>query len=200
MKLERPLGNYDTQLNDLFKEYNPNPTLLKQIKEVQDYYDLSYEKAKSKKTMKAIADSYGTFIDKLALVQQGDLSREEMINTINEANYSRKISILIHNLIKACELIFWIAASVSLYASIFAIALPVLVVQPPLGIAITVAIGGLILKAAASCIQSLTEFRGFGRHDTEYSHEVSLVSFFPLKGTKEQVTAVASEESICIPA
>ena len=73
---------------------------------------------------------------------------------------------------------FWASTALALYASVYLIALPMLIVQPVLGIAMGITIGGFFLKSAINCVSCCTEFKGFGRHSAEYEHERMLFKFF----------------------
>ncbi|KTD71060.1 hypothetical protein Lste_0384 [Legionella steelei] len=180
-KFEPRLSNCDKELQKIFDGLQVDGKLQWQIDQVKDYYNLSYTKAVSEKRITEILISYELFIARLKQVKNGVIKPKELIDETGSACESRKISILFHNLTKACELMFYAATAFSLYAGIFGIALPVLIVQPVLGVAVGITIVGGLLAAAYKALSCFTEFRSFSRHDAEYTNEVSLISFFKPK-------------------
>ena len=177
-KLEKRLNDCDNKLSALFTKHPENEALQRQVKAVQHYYNLSYAKAKKDKTITKIINSYELYVQQLKMVKNNPLVSGKILKTINNANDARKIAVIFFDLAKAAESLFWVATGISLYASVFVIAIPMLIVQTPLGIALSIVIAGLLIKAVANCIQCMSEFRSYKRHQTEYVHEVNLLSFF----------------------
>ncbi|PWY55160.1 hypothetical protein DGG96_13345 [Legionella qingyii] len=194
-KLELRLSACDSKLHALFAKAQIGEKLQQQVNAVQDYYNLSYTKATTAKKVEEIAASYELFIDQLSKLKKGELTPKAASERIASACESRKIGVLFHNLAKACELMFYAATAFSLYAGIFGIALPVLIVQPVLGVAVGITIVGAMLSAIYKAGTCLTEFRSLSRHDAEYTNELSLVSFFkPKHQEKENVDRIEDEE------
>ena len=194
-KFEKRLRAYDEKLHALFANAEIDQKIQSQIKAVKKYYNLSYTKATSAKKVEEIVSSYGLFVDQLTKVKSGELNPKAASEQIGSACESRKIGVLFHNLAKACELMFYAATAFSLYAGIFGIALPVLIVQPVLGVAVGITIVGAMLGAIHKAGTCLTEFRSLSRHDTEYTNEISLVSFFkPVNKEKEILNSIEDNE------
>ncbi|KTD40383.1 DUF5638 domain-containing protein [Legionella parisiensis] len=197
-KLERRLSACDKALNALFADQLFSEKIQQQIKAVQDYYNLSYTKTNSAKKAEEIAASYELFLDQLTRVKHRQLNIKEASEKISNSCESRKIGVLFHNLAKACEVMFYAATAFSLYAGIFGIALPVLIVQPALGVAVGITIVGAMIAAAYKALSCFTEFKSFSRHDTEYTNELSLVSFFKpmLQPIKEEDLQQSKEDEL----
>ncbi|MCE0724566.1 MULTISPECIES: DUF5638 domain-containing protein [Legionella] len=195
-KLELRLNACDEALQTLFADQDVGEKIRKQITAVQEYYNLSYTKTNSAKSAEKIAASYELFLDQLAKVKYKQLNTKEASEKISNSCESRKIGVLFHNLGKALELMFYAATAFSLYAGIFGIALPVLIVQPVLGIAVGITIVGAMIAAAYKALSCFTEFKSFSRHDTEYTNELSLVSFFKpvLQPMKEELQLSEEDE------
>lgn len=177
-KLEKRLSDCDNKLTELFKGQEENLLIQQHLAKVKKYYNLSYEKAEQDKTIETLVKSYEFYVQQLSEVKDGTITRDTMLESINYANDSRKLAVIYADLAKACELMFWVATGVTLYASIYLFALPMLLIQPVLGIATSITIGMLLIKTAANAIQCLSEFRSFGRHNEEYVSERTLLSFF----------------------
>ncbi|WP_454784340.1 DUF5638 domain-containing protein [Legionella sp. WA2024007413] len=192
-KLERRLKACNKKLRALFADVE-DVKLQHQVNAVNDYYNLSYTKATSAQRVEQIAASYESFVDRLTNVKNGELNPKEAAEQVGSACESRKIGVLFHNLAKACEFMFYAATAFSLYAGIFGIALPVLIVQPVLGVAVGITIVGAMLGAIYKAGNCLTELRSLSRHDTEYTNEISLVSFFKPKHQEKALYQTEKEE------
>jgi hypothetical protein len=193
-ELEHRLKKCKDDLKSLFDEHEKSHLMQKRIKAVDDYYTLSYAKASTANTVEQIARSYEAFVGNLAKVKSGEINPEQALNQISGSNGTRKRDVVFHDLAKACESVFWAATAFSLYAAIWGIALPVLVVQPVLGVAIAITIVGAMLKAAHKSLSCLGEMRAFGRHGDEYDNEASLVSFFKPERRHHQEELVLDEQ------
>ncbi|HBD7397745.1 DUF5638 domain-containing protein [Legionella longbeachae] len=193
--LEQRLSTCDDQLSALFiTEKELDDKIKQQIKAVQEYYNLSYTKATSAKTVEAIANSYESFVALLTKVKNKTMPPKEAMDALINTSQSRKVNVLFSNLTKACELLFWSSTAFSLYMGIFGIALPVLVIQPLLGVAVGITIVGAMLAAAYKALSCFTEFKSLSRHDTEYTNEANLVSFFkPIHQEREKIHPIDEE-------
>ncbi|MCW8400091.1 DUF5638 domain-containing protein [Legionella sp. PATHC038] len=195
-KFELRLNTCDQELQSLFDDVQIGEKMQQKIDAVKNYYNLSYTKAISPKKVEAIVSSYETFIKQLDQVKKGSLTPKKALETVGSGCESRKIGILFHNLAKACELMFYAATAFSLYAGIFGIALPVLIVQPVLGVAVGITIVGGMLAAAYKALSCFTEFRSFSRHDAEYTNESGLIRFFKPEQQTEKLHPVALNDDL----
>lgn len=205
-KLDRRLEDCNNDLASLFPLSDSN--IQSQLKAVKNYYEKSCNDAINRVEMESIIKNYELFISNLTKIKEYTESyklsqdpdeiesfqeRYEAINILKNINLQHKTNVIFANLAKACELIFWISASLTLFASIFAIALPVLIVQPAFGLVISITTAGFIFKAMQNLINCLSEFKSFRPHDNEYDREVQLVSFFQPKKKKEVSPEEGSE-------
>ncbi|WP_392536460.1 DUF5638 domain-containing protein [Legionella sp. 227] len=195
-KFELRLNTCDQELQALFDDVQIGEKMQQKIDAVKNYYNLSYTKAISPKKVEAIVSSYETFIKQLDQVKKGNLPPKKALETVGSGCESRKIGVLFHNLAKACELMFYAATAFSLYAGIFGIALPVLIVQPVLGVAVGITIVGGMLAAAYKALSCFTEFRSFSRHDAEYTNESGLIRFFKPEQQTEKLHPVALNDDL----
>lgn len=209
-KLDRRLEDCNVNLDSLFPLSDSN--IQSQLEAVKNYYEQSCKDATSGEEMERIIKNYELFISHLTKIKKYTESynlsqdpdkkesfdeRYETINILRTINLEHKGNVICANLAKACELIFWISASLTLFASIFAIALPVLIVQPAFGLVISITTAGFIFKAMQNLINCLSEFKSFRPHDNEYDREVQLITFFQPKQQKvlspEEGSEIASE-------
>lgn len=186
-----------TTLSLLITDEESAREIHKHIEAIQSYYNTSLRTAKKEKTQNAIVNSYENYISllnnayKIGHQQQPTAYEQvdEFFKTSNETigrEYdARRINAFFHNCYKVCELTFWASATITMYASIFLVALPMLIVQPTLGLAVSIAVGGAFLKAASNCLECLSEFKGTARHSAEYASEGAILSFFRPKEPRD---------------
>lgn len=185
-------------LNQIINDQNAAIKIQEHINVIQNYYNTSLRAAKNEKKQNAVVTSYENYIKLLNDAGQLRLQEpmasaqlDEFLKTSNEAigrEYdARRISAFFHNCYKICELAFWASAAITMYASIFLVALPMLIVQPTLGLAVSIAVGGVFLKTTSNCLECFGEFKGTARHSTEYDSERALLSFFQPKAPEQPV-------------
>lgn len=205
-QLERILNDCDKRLDTLLKnekEIDSN-TIKQRIEEVKNYYCLSYKKAKpaSAETIETIVTNYNSFVKDLeelyneTSIEIKKLMEAQALENVTNINQSRKFQVVKNNFAKICELLYWAATAFSLCAGIFGIALPVLNIQPALGVALSITIGGAMLAAGYKALSCLSEFRSksLSRHNTEETNETELVSFFAKRTPKKQQNTSIGEE------
>jgi hypothetical protein len=191
LKLEQQLTECDNKLSALFLN-EEDKAILEHVQAIKNYYRLSYTKAKKKQTVEAIICDYEGYLTYLEQIKQFSVASFPDISVYENAckkardfitysNDSRYLNVIKHNLLKVCELIFWASTALTLYASIYLLALPMILVQPVLGVAMMITIGGFLLKTAMNFIKCFVEFKSLERHKAEYKHEISLLSFFSPK-------------------
>ncbi|KTC90658.1 DUF5638 domain-containing protein [Fluoribacter dumoffii] len=193
-KFERRLNKCDEDLQALCDQQKQDQKIQQKINAVKAYYNLSYTKASTAKTVEEIVTRYESFVEQLTQVKNGTLSSQKAMEAIGSNSESRKLKVIFHDLAKAAEAMFYAATAFSLYAGIFGIALPVLIVQPLLGVAVGITIVGAMLGAAYKALACLTEFRSISRHDTEYNNESSLIKSFNFFKPELQRDATPVEE------
>lgn len=194
--LEQRLSTCDHKLEALFESDTPlDEQVRQQINEVKRYYNRSYIKATSAKTVEAIAASYESFVNQLTQVKNGNMTTKEATESLLSNSQSRKLNVLFHNLCKACELLFWSATAFSLYMGIYGLVLPVLIIQPYVGVAVGITIVGALLASVYKALSCVTEFKSLNRHNTEHTNEVNLVYFFQPLRKEPEITSLAPEET-----
>ncbi|MGC1183402.1 DUF5638 domain-containing protein [Legionella sp.] len=202
--LEKRLIENDQKLSNLFTGVKLNESLLKHIADIKNYYNISYTKAKESKTIEAIIKDYENFVDHLKILKSNsgvtNVSYERRLEAYNKATdsirharNSKKLAIIKYDLAQACKLTFWAASAISLYASIFLIALPMVIFQPVIGLSMSISIGGLLLMTALKCTQCIREFKTLGRHDIEYRDEIELFGLFKPEPKPESGSSVTDK-------
>jgi hypothetical protein len=197
IEIARKLNECDANLTALFKDENPDNTILQHIQAIKDYYHLSYSKAEEKQTIEAILINYADYVSYLEKVKQGRIGKsyeeasliyKNAQEFIIHASDSRYLNVIKYDILKAGEILFWASTAVTLYASIYLLVLPMLMLQPVLGAAMLLTLGGLLIKSAVSCIYCFTEFKSLERHMKESENEINLLNFFiPKKVNPEPV-------------
>lgn len=192
--IELRLKKTDEELDKMFDGRPENLAINAHKNMVKHYYNQSYIKAKKGKTAEAVVQSYEDFVNYLKQVRDAELSTKDMKkNIINKTNDSRRADVFLHNLGQTCKLIFWAATAVTLFASVYLFALPMILLQLPIGIAMSITILGGFLATMKKCFDALCNMRTFKRHNEEYGREVTLMGFFAPK-EKPTTPPTASNE------
>lgn len=178
-------ANVQTKLNRLNAEFNAlfaaeltNQQLTIQIQLVQDFYHEQLTESASSNKNQPLLNHYKTLIDTLNLVRAGQLTAEQAVQDIDATAYSQKIAVAVHNLLKACEMLFWLATALTCYFVSIAIGIPGILMQPIIGIPLTV---GSFHSANFSLYKTATcadEFKSFAAINHENQRERTLIGFF----------------------
>ena len=200
--IELRLKKTDEELDKMFDGLPENVAINDHKNMVKHYYNQSYIKAKKGKTAEAVAQSYEDFVTYLKQVRNNELTAKDMKkNIINKTNNSRRADVFLHDLGQTCKLIFWAATAVTLFASVYLFALPMLLLQLPVGIAMSITILGGFLATMKKCFDALCGMRTFKRHNEEYGREVTLLGFFAPKekpATEELRTNTEAKKEVAI--
>lgn len=103
--LEVRLVNCRDKLLQLYTVHEHAPSLLQQLKDVDAYYNSSFNK--STYFPKTIVESYELFVDNLLKVKNGQLSADEALQKIQDILFERKLGIVFYNIAKVLEMAFW---------------------------------------------------------------------------------------------
>lgn len=215
-ELEQRLLECDEKLDELCEQLLTSfidPEVKKQIEDhinmVNKYYNTSYQKAKDTPKIEAIIITYEQYVEILTKIKNGtynspqqtlkEFKAEALVN-ISDNNIDRKLDVVLWNLAKGCQAVFWAAVSITLFSLIFLIALPTLIVQPVIGIATMMAVCGFLLITAMKFLNCFNEFRTLGRHNDEFKAEASLLErfsiFAPDSVSSDSVSASASNSAV----
>lgn len=111
-------------------------------------------------------------------VNEGKMTSELALQEVDKMSSNRKTDVLLSNIFKAFELLFWIAAAVTSYAFCIGFGIPVMFFNPLAGILITAGTAILMLEAASTAFECIEEFQSSNSIEEERVVERDVISFF----------------------
>lgn len=189
--LEDRLVNCRNKLLRLYVENEHDLRLLQQLKNVDAYYNTSFQK--STYIPKTIVENYELFVENLVKVRNGTLSADEALKKIQDTTFERKLGIAFYNIATALEMAFW-AVATSIF---FLCATTATAPNPILGLGLTIVSAALMIKSISNFFKCVDDFKSCSRLNEEDGRERNLVSFFKpsiayIQGTR---VAIADEQS-----
>lgn len=166
------------QLAEITTAISQDQAIIDATNAIQAYYNTSLSYAKTTKAQSAIIKNYEEYIKQLTDLKNSTATRKNTQDMLQATHDHQYISMIFANCYKMCELSFWAATAITLYSAIFLVALPMLIVQPTLGLAVSITVGGLLLKTAKNCIDCFSEFKTSSRHNEALNNKLHILSFF----------------------
>ena len=106
------------------------------------------------------------------------MTAEEANLVIDDATEDRQFKIIVHNIFKACELFFWSAVAGTAYVGCVTVGIPLLFLEPLIGLAVTFGTGVLFCSSVHNAGECFDEFKTFDRVNEENTRERNVISFF----------------------
>ena len=165
-------------LDSVFSDINITPEFEKQLDEIKSFYISSFKNTLDDDAGISVARQYQTFIVTLSEVRGGSLTADEALEIIQETKDDRQDNIIVQNILKVCELLFWVAAAALCYAASITIGIPLLFLEPLTGIFVAATSAILFYLAADLAAECFGEFESFDSVDEEHTRETNAISFF----------------------
>jgi uncharacterized membrane protein len=196
----RSLEQCNAELYTLFAELKDFDTSLKQV---HQFYKDILDKSPNDEEDQRIVRGYKNLVNLLNKTKLGELSAEMALIEIDQALLQSKCEVIVENLFKTCEFLFWAVATAACFVGCFAVGVPLMVLDPLIGLAITIATGAMLINTANKALNCCDQFKDFGTIDKEHEKTKQLVSFFkppatPKASQNEQEELVADELSASI--
>ncbi|MCE0723666.1 MULTISPECIES: DUF5638 domain-containing protein [Legionella] len=182
--LEVRLVNCRDKFLRLYLENEHPLSLLQQLKDVDAYYNSSFNK--STYMAERIVQSYELFVDNLVKVKNRHLSADEALQKIQDTTFDRKLGIVFYNIAKVLEIAFWSAATTLFFLCATTATVP----NPILGVGFTIVFAALMVKSISNLFHCIDDLKSCTRLNAENERERSLVSFF-----KPPIFSIIAEHS-----
>ncbi|RUR13749.1 DUF5638 domain-containing protein [Legionella sp. km772] len=193
------LNQYIEEVNDLFKNENLTESFQQNIQRLNNYFIRLFNKDINYSKRQALVNEYDLLLNTMRQIKAGSLTADQALQNLNSLARDRKIDVIVHNIFKTCELLFWLTAAMTSYAFCIGFGIPLMFFNLPVGLAITLGTSVLMLQAANQILESANEFKSFNAIDTQERLERNVVSFFlpPKKDEEELEANLRSELSPC---
>ncbi len=188
--LEQRISRCYSELTKLL-QYEDIGYLLKiKIRQINAFYQQAFNNTSDEEEGLSIVEQYEKFIITASEVRAGQITAEQAYEKIEEKIEEGQIDVLIQNILKVCELLFWSSVAAISYAICLSVGLPLLVLEPLIGFAISAGTSILFLISVVSAGNCFEEFKTFDRINNQCAREKDLISFFSTNEAKKS----ASEE------
>jgi hypothetical protein len=127
---------------------------------------------------KTALEEYQLLVRAIKLVKTGDLTSDEALKSIKDLFFHRKMEVVIADVLKTCELLFWMTTAISSYVFCLGLAIPLMFFNPPLGVALTLGASAVMLAATLKGVECVGQFKSFNALNKEEHIERTAISFF----------------------
>ncbi len=197
--LEQRISRCYSELIKLL-QYEDIDYLLKiKIRQINAFYQQAFNKTSDEEEGLSIVEQYEQFIITASEVRSGLITAEQAYEKIEEKIEEEQINVLIDNILKVCELLFWVSVAAISYAICLSVGLPLLFLEPLIGCAVSTGTSVLFLISVVSAANCFEEFKTFDPINNQYAREKDLLSFFSTNEPKiksSEELAPCSEEEV----
>jgi hypothetical protein len=187
--LAQKIADCNSELDSLFAYLDINYRLRMQLRDIKSFYQRAFNNASNENTAMEIINQYEQFIVSASEVKLGQMTVEEANLVIDDATEDRQFKIIVHNIFKLCELFFWTALAATAYAGCITVGIPLLFLEPLIGVALTIGTGLLCCSSFHNGLECFNEFKTFDRANEENTRERDVISFFaPQPSQRAKVT------------
>lgn len=189
LELGKRLDKATTELNGLLADLPSQDEVKAGIEKVSQLYASRFgELSLNSFQISAIVVEYETLVSKMAQVRYGALHADEAIEYIDGLNFSRKLSVVWHNIVKACEMLFWFSL-LAVESLVLELHVPLLFINPLMAVLALNNMVNLLYIAAftlGGLLACLSEFQDFTITNEEAEGERNVVSFFAAAPVKDR--------------
>lgn len=177
-ELVQQIVENNKKLDALFKDLLVAEDTKNNLQEIKDFYLTAFNKTTNQGSGTSIVEEYKQLFNMFYNVKSGDLNADDASKYLKITTEGRQAGIVIHNILKVCELIFWIGVAVCSYIGCVTIGLPLFALQPFVSVAVMVGTGTLFFSSAEHIGNCFTEFESFDSVNKEEARENHMISFF----------------------
>ncbi|CEG58475.1 DUF5638 domain-containing protein [Legionella fallonii] len=197
-QLKERLSLCYSELKKLLQQKNKNYLLNIKVLEINTFYQRAFDITSDEEDGNSIVNQYEEFIIAASEVQSGQITAEQAYEKINGKIQEEQTNILIHNILKVCELFFWVAVAAVSYAVGLSVGVPLLFLEPLIGFVAIAGTSVLFLFSIGAASNCFEDFKTFDRINHEYQREKDVISFFsanpPQRRIAEEAAALFEEK------
>lgn len=173
--------NCNKKFDALFEKLEKGSNFQRQLQEVKFFYARAFNSTSNEEKREVIIKEYEQFVVTVSDVKSGKLTAQEGLEIIQATAEERQSRVMIHNILKVCELFFWTTAAVAAYAAGLSVGLPLLFLQPILGFAVSAGTTILFFISLDNSLTCFEKFKSFDPISEEHTREKDIISFFSPK-------------------
>lgn len=195
LRLTKSLEHCQSNLNALFEDLDADSSVRIMLKKLHQYYLRHFWEAKNIPQKKALLTEYQCLVETMKDVKEGNINSADGIQNIKQLSSNRKMDVLMDNILKVCELLFWITAAITACAFGITVGLPIMPFNQFAGIAVIIGVGVLLLESSVRAFQSFNQFKSLKDIEKQEKMELQALSFFAPPEQKEPGIADYDEEA-----
>lgn len=181
LELANRINQCQSKFEGLFAGFDGVDKQLEQVQQIHNYF------LQSTATPQLVTE-YENLVNQMEKVRTGTIRAEQAIQYINNLRFSRKMSVILNNIAKTCEALFWTTLSIVEVSAEIALAI-LCILDPEISLMI---IKYLVPNGSVKqMLRTFNEFMGFKPINNEHHLETDIISFF---ATQAQSTQVADSD------
>lgn len=186
LKPKHLMDKNDLAFDSVFADLKINKTLVQQLKQVKIFYHRAFCNCQTKSAWSNVIKEYEGLIEQINRIKHGTLTVTQAIEELNCSTENKRIDIIIQNIFKACELLFWAASTAVFYVSCFSFGIPLMACEPVIGSLLTISCTAFLLNSLVCTLECFEQFKSFDSIDAEEIREKQLISFFNTFATNQK--------------
>jgi hypothetical protein len=175
----RSLNLCKTNLCNLF---NLKSNIENYFIQLSDFYENAVDKSQNEQEAKKIVERYKSLVSLLQRTKSGDLTAEKALKEVKDTALKSKLGVVLHNIFKACELLFWASAALICgYALVQGVPLLLTPMTPDFLLVMVTSLTVIALalvSSAQKAINCCSQFKSFKNINEESLMANELVTFF----------------------
>lgn len=176
--LNRKMHDCDQQFDRLFFGLDKSSAFQEQLSQTKSYYRRLFTAATNKYDGTDALEEYENLVTLLEQIKAGNVTTKEALKTLDNMKTDRKTMVVLENIGKVCEVLFWAAVATVSYISCLTIGIPMIGCNPLLGLVTTFGTLAAALLSIEVCCECFDEFKSFTPANEQYKREINAAAFF----------------------
>lgn len=177
-KLADEIISCETTFDSLFEGLKKSNDFERQLNKLKAYYRRAFNKTQSECAGEDVLEEYKLLVLAVQELKAGNITANDAMEAIEDLADCRALEVLLLNIFKMCELLFWAAAAAACYVAAITVGLPMIACEPVLGLAVTVGTGALFLNTLDKCLDCFEQFESFDAVEAQATREKNTIGFF----------------------
>ncbi|STY29214.1 Uncharacterised protein [Legionella wadsworthii] len=166
------------KIDDLFQGIELNTEMQRQLQGIKNFYRDLYIEASTSSDEELCIETYELFTQGLEGIKEGRIKSKEILEQFEEINFLRKAGIILDNIFKALELLFWATLAAALFTHSIALA-PTLVAVNPFFALSVLSLGCMaMIYSVVRFFNCIDEFKPLDNIEKEIKREKNIFQFF----------------------
>lgn len=194
-RLADKIINCETEFESLFEGLKRSDDFDRELNKIKAYYRRAFNKTTSECAGEDIVDEYKYLLLTLQQVKSGNITADEAINSVEDLGDCRALDVLLFNIFKMFELLFWAAAAAACYVACISVGIPTMACNPIVGFVISASTAVLCISTIERSMNCFAQFKSYDPVEAEATREQNAVRFFAPAMLVQDEIILKEEES-----